>query len=418
MASQSGGRGYGAVLRRPGLRWMYLAHAVSMAGTVAAEVALSILIYQRSGSPLLSALVLVVSFLPWGLGGTVLSSVADRFPARPLLVVCDLTSATAIAAMLIPHVPVGGLLGLLLLTGFVAPLFQGARAASLAHLLPTDVFPIGRSLLRSISQTMVLTGFAVGSIVVAAVGARWLLGADAVSFLASALLIRFGTDYTPASPRGEGTSTVLRESLQGLRYVFGDRTLRDLILLGWAVPAFAATADGLAVAYSAQVGSKSTSAGVLFTGYAAGTVLGEIVLARTSPATRRRLLVPLALLSQLPSIGFLLAPGLPIAAGLLVLVGVGSSFNQGLDPLILAATDPAYRGRMFTIQGSGLMTVQGIGIGVAGAIGTVFAARYVIGAAGVLGAIVVAVLLARVVGTARVSRSRATPLAGRGTPTG
>jgi hypothetical protein len=389
-------QGYGAVLRLPGLRWMYVAHAISMAGTVAAEVALSILVYQRSGSPLLSALVLVVSFLPWGLGGAVLSSVADRFAARRLLVVCDLTSATCIGLMLIPHLPVAALLGLLLLTGFVAPLFQGARAASLAHLLPAPLFPIGRSLLRSISQTMVFTGFAVGSIVVAAVGPTWLLGADAASFVASATLIRFGTAFTPANNRSDSTSSVLADSMLGLRYLIGHPALRRMILLSWAVPAFAATADGLAVAYSAQVGSKSTSAGALFTGYAAGTVVAEILLARTSPATRRRLLVPLAMLSQLPALGFGFAPGLPVASGLLVLVGAGSSFNQGLDPLILAAIDPVYRGRVFTIQGSGLMTVQGIGIGIAGAIGTVAPARYVIAGAGLLGAVVVAALLRRV----------------------
>jgi MFS family permease len=141
-------RGYGAVLRVRGLPAVYVAHAVSMAGTVAAEVALTILVFQRSHSPLLSALVLVVSFLPWGLGGTVLSAIADRFPARRLLVACDLTSAACIGAMLVPHMPVLGLLGLLLLAGLVAPLFQGARAASLAYLLPADLFPIGRSLLR------------------------------------------------------------------------------------------------------------------------------------------------------------------------------------------------------------------------------------------------------------------------------
>jgi hypothetical protein len=285
---------------------------------------------------------------------------------------------------------------LLLLTGFVAPLFQGARAASLAHLLTADLFPVGRSLLRSISQTMVFTGFAVGSLVVAAVGPTWLLGADAASFLASAALLRFGTAFTPANVRSNGTSTVLQESMIGLRYVIGHPSLRRMILLSWTVPAFAATADGLAVAYSAQIGSKATSAGALFTSYAAGTVIAEIVVSRTSPATRRRLLAPLALLSQLPALGFVFAPRLTVAAALLVAVGAGSAFNQGLDPLILTATEPAYRGRVFTIQGSGLMTVQGIGIGIAGAIGTVVSARYVIAGAGLLGVLTVAGLLRRV----------------------
>jgi MFS family permease len=382
------------------MRWMYLAHAISMAGTVAAEVALSILVYQRSGSPLLSALVLVVSFLPWGLGGTVLSALADRFPARPLLVTCDLISGACIAAMLTPRMPVGGLLGLLLLTGLVAPLFQGARAASLAHLLPSDLFPVGRSMLRSISQTMLLTGFAAGSVIVAAVGPTWLLGVDAASFLASATLLRFGTPTTPAAARTDAASagSVVRESLAGLRDILGRPQLRQLLLLSWVVPAFASAPDGLAVAYTAQAGSKPTSAGLLFTGYSAGMIFAEIVVARTTPVTKRRLLVPLAFVAMLPAIGFVAGPPLLGAAALLFLVGTGSAFNQGLDPLVLAATEPDARGRLFTIQSSGLMTVQGVGIAVAGLIGSVAPARYVIAAIGVAGCIAVAVLAARSVG--------------------
>lgn len=394
----TGGRGYGAVLRVPGVRWMFVAHAISMAGTVAAEVALSILVYQRSHSPLLSALVLVVSFLPWGLGGTVLSSIADRFPARRLLVMCDLTSTACVGAMLVPHLPVLALLGLLLLTGLVAPLFQGSRAASLAHVLPAELFAVGRSLLRTISQAMVLTGFAAGSIAVAAVGPRWLIAADAVSFLASAAIIRFATVATPASPRAADAGSVLRGSAEGLRYIFTHATLRRMLLLSWAVPGFSSAADGLAVAYSAQVGSRATSAGALFTGYAAGMLAGEFLVARLAPDTRRRLLIPLVVLSQAPAIGFVAAPGLPIAAGLLVLVGAGSAYNQGLDPLVLAATEPAYRGRLFTVQGSGLMTIQGLGIGLAGAIGTLVPARYVLSGGGIVGLVVVVALALRVTG--------------------
>lgn len=377
---------------------MFLAHAISMAGTVAAEVALSILVYQRSHSALLSALVLVVSFLPWGLGGTVLSSIADRFPARPLLVLCDLTSALCIGAMLLPHMPVLALLGLLLVTGLISPLFQGSRAASLAHLLSADLFPIGRSLLRSISQAMVLTGFAAGSVAVAAVGPRWLLTGDAVSFVASALLIRFGTAYTPASGTTRGAKSVLRESLEGIRYIAENPPLRRMLLLSWTAPGFASAADGLAVAYTAQAGSPATDAGALFTGYAAGMLVSEFVVARTSATTRRRLLVPLVVLTQLPALGFVFGPAVPVAAGLLVLVGCGSAFSQGLDPLILAATDPAYRGRMFTVQSSGLMTIQGLGIGLAGVIGTAAPARFVLSGGAVIGLVAVVLLASRAVG--------------------
>ncbi|WP_405943926.1 MFS transporter [Streptomyces sp. NBC_00932] len=380
--------GMSAVLRVPGMPVVLTAHAVSMAGTLAAEVALSILIFQRTGSAFLSALVLVCSFLPYAVGGTLLSSLADRFPPRRLLVCCDLLSAACIAAMLVPGLPVLALLGLLLVTGFVAPLFQGARAASLSHLLDADLFPVGRSLLRTISQTAVVSGFALGSVLVAAVGPLWLLASDAASFLLSAALIGWGTRATPAAdPDGERTlRTVVRASADGLRHLCGNPPLRRLILLTWAVPGFSAVGDGLAVAYTAQAHAPVSTAGVLFTGYAVGTVLGELLVARLRPETRGRLVLPLVLLSQLPFLVFVFAPALPLAGALLLLSGAGFACNQGIDPLILRESEPALRGRLFTVQTSGLMTVQGVVIAVSGALGSHARPGLVIAAFGALGA--------------------------------
>ncbi|GAB2658938.1 MFS transporter [Kribbella swartbergensis] len=373
------------------MRSIFVAHTVSMLGTIAAQVALSILVFERTGSPLLSALVLVCSFLPFALGGIALSSIADRFPARRVLVVCDLLSALCVAAMLIPDLPVGALLGLLLLTGIIAPVFAGARAAGLAHLLPADLFPIGRSLLRAISQVSVLTGFALGSIAVAAIGATWLLALDVLTFVVSAVVIGVGTPYTPPGQRVRST---VSDSLTGLRYLFTTKRLRTLIVLTWVAPAFSSVPDGLAVAYAVQTGAAAASAGALFTGYAAGTVLGELVAARFTPSARRRLVVPLLIASQVPAIAFLATPSVAAAAVLLAIAGAGYAFNQAIDPMILAVVDPAYRGRLFTVQTSGLMAIQGVSIALAGLIGTFVEPNLTIAFSGILGT-TVTLLIAR-----------------------
>ncbi|HEY3511415.1 MULTISPECIES: MFS transporter [Kribbella] len=375
-------RSYRAVLRVPGMRAVYAAHTVSMLGTVGAQVALSILIFERTGSPLLSALVLVCSFLPYAVSGALFSSMTDRFPARRVLVTCDVLSATCVLAMLLPGMPVGGLLGLLVGLGMIAPIFAGARAASLAYLLPQDLFPVGRSLLRAIGQTAVLTGFALGGIAVAAIGARSLLIVEVLTFGLSAILIGTGT---PATPAGERSRNAVRDSWAGLRLVFGNVKLRNLILLTWVAPAFSSVPDGLAVAYTAQVGTVAAAAGALFTGYAVGGVLGELVVARFTPSVRRRLVVPFLLTSQLPAVAFLTVPPIPVAAVLLAVSGAGYAFNQGVDPLILKAVDPAHRGRLFTIQTSGLMAIQGVSIALGGVVGTFLAPNLTIALAGVLG---------------------------------
>jgi len=110
------------------MRAVLLAHSVSMTGSVVAEVALSVLLYARTGSSLLSAAALALGFLPNVLGGTVLSGLADRFPVRRLLVACDLLSAAVVALMLVPGLPIWALLGLVVLLGTV-PRSSTRRAA-------------------------------------------------------------------------------------------------------------------------------------------------------------------------------------------------------------------------------------------------------------------------------------------------
>jgi MFS family permease len=127
--------GYRAVLAVAEFRAMLAAHVISMLGDVVAAIALAVLVYQQTSSPLLSALTFALGFLPYLLGGTLLSSIADRFPARPALICCNLASAALAALMAIRGMPIPALLALLVALGTVAPVFEGARAASLPDVL-------------------------------------------------------------------------------------------------------------------------------------------------------------------------------------------------------------------------------------------------------------------------------------------
>jgi hypothetical protein len=53
---------------------------------------------------------------------------------------------------------------------------------------------------------------------------------------------------------------------------------------------------------------------------------------------------------------------------LLVLSGLGSAYILGADTLLLRETPEEQRGRVFTISTAGLMTIQGLGFGLAGAV--------------------------------------------------
>ncbi|CAL9327640.1 hypothetical protein SUDANB60_00006 [Streptomyces sp. enrichment culture] len=281
--------GYRTVLQAPGTRAVFAAHAVSTAGKLAAEVALSILVHQRTGSPLLSSLVLVCAFAPHAVGGTALSALADRFPPRRVLAGCDLLAAACVAAMLLPGLPVAALLLLLLGTGFVAPVTQGGPhrepdpAAGRRPVPGRPVAAVDRQPDRR--RHRIRPGQRPGR--------RGRPVPDARR-----------RRREPAGVRRPGRPVHTRDArarpgrppLPGRR----PRGLRQRPAAsagsadrGCSPPTadlgrarVSAVGDGPAVAYTAQAGAPATAAGALFTGYAAGTVLGETAVARLSPVRR------------------------------------------------------------------------------------------------------------------------------------
>ena len=85
------------VLAVPEFRALFLAEILSILALVAVQITLSVLIFDRTGSPLLSSLAFALGFLPHLLGASLLSSVADRFPARRVMVGAQLISGVVMA---------------------------------------------------------------------------------------------------------------------------------------------------------------------------------------------------------------------------------------------------------------------------------------------------------------------------------
>lgn len=100
--------------------------------------------------------------------------------------------------------------------------------------------------------------------------------------------------------------------------------------------------------------------------------------------------MPLALAMLVPLLGFAVSPALPVAASLLVLVGLGACYAQGLDALVLTEMDRAERGHVLAVQSSGLMVLQGLGILGGGALAEVLPPGPVLALAAVCGLILTA----------------------------
>ncbi|MGW7409136.1 MFS transporter [Streptomyces sp. NPDC054833] len=374
--------GYVRVFAVPEFRVVFAAHTLSMLGVIVSEIALSVLVYDLTGSPLMSALAFALGFLPYLVGGTLLSGVADRFPARRVLVVCDLVCAGCVALMALPGADIAVLLALRCGLAVVSPVFAGTRMATLADILGDgDLFVLGRSLLRIVAQSSLLVGYGLGGLLLTVVVPRHALLITVGTFLASAALLRLGTRRRPARAREAGDR-------RGTRQVFADRRVLVLLLLSWVPPMFSVAPEALAAPYADDLGAGSSGLGLLMCALPVGTVAGEVFAgSRLRPVTRERIALPLVCLMLLPYLGYALHPGLPAALLLLLLSGAGSAYTLGLDQWFVRDVPQELRGRAMTVLSAGMMTIQGVGMALAGAAAEFVGVAATVAGAGALGAV-------------------------------
>ncbi|MFD5984204.1 MFS transporter [Streptomyces cyaneofuscatus] len=389
--------GYRAVFAVTEFRAVFAAHLLSLLGVVVSELALTVLVYDLTGSPLLSALTFALGMLPYVIGGTLFAGVADRYPARRVLVVCDLVCAACVAVMLVPATPVAGLLALRCLVAAVAPVFTGTRMAALTDILGDgDLYVLGRSLLRIVSQSAMLIGFGAGGVLLTVLSPRGAITVTVVTFLCSAALLRFGTRDRPAR-LGSGSATLLRESLSGARLVLGDRRVRALLLLFWLPAMFVVAPEALAAPYVAEIGAGPAALGLLLCAMAVGHVGAELFVGSAlRPRTRSRIVLPVAAVGLLPLVVYVVRPGLPLALAALALAGTGAAYVIGLDQWFVDAVPPELRGRAMTLLTAGLMTIQGAGMALAGLAAEFFPVHHVVAGSGIIGTVVALLVVAEV----------------------
>ncbi|MFP5369732.1 MAG: MFS transporter, partial [Actinomycetes bacterium] len=159
---------------------------LSTIGDELARVALTVLVYQRSESPLLAAVTFAIGHLPWLLGGPLLSTLADRLPRHRVLIATDAARAVLVALMAIPGTPLPILLGLLFLVALCAPPFESARSALMADVLDGDRYAVGTSLSGISLQLAQVVGFLAAGGLVAAFNPSVALLVDAGTFAVSA----------------------------------------------------------------------------------------------------------------------------------------------------------------------------------------------------------------------------------------
>lgn len=373
---------YRALFADSEFRALWLAQAISLTGDQLARVAIASMVYKETGSPFVTALVYALTYLPWLIGGPLLSGLADRYPRRTVMVTCQLISAVLVALMAIPGMPLVVLASLLFVVILVESPFLAARASLLVDVLPDDRYILASAVNQLTVQGSQVLGFAVGGALVLLLEPSGALLLDAGSFLLAAALVRFRVSDRPPAGDSADLGGSWERMRTGARVVFGDPRLRGLVLLAW-LATFWVVPEALAAPYGK---GEPAAVGLLLAAQPAGSAIGGLWLSRmVRPSTRLELMGPLAVVSCVPLLFFAATPPLPLAIALLVISGIGTTYNLPANAAFMQALPAQRRGQAFGLVSAGLVAGQGIGITVAGAVAEVVSPGLVITVAGALG---------------------------------
>lgn len=362
------------------------AFGLSNAGAMLNRVAVTALVWNATGSEALAAAAFAISFAPYLGLAQILGAVVDRYAYRTVMVVCDLLRAVLIALLLIPNLPVPLMIVIVFAVASVQPAYNAARTATLAQILTGDRLAVAIAITFSTSQAAQIVGYLAGGLL-SAVDPHTALAVNAVLFAVSGVAILGLVRYRPTVNKREERRHVLSETADGLRLLRDNKVLRTVSIGIWGLFALTAVPEGVAVLWSAHLGSGARTQGLIMAVDAAFAVVATLVFTRfIRPSLRHRLIRPLAFLAPVFLTAALLDP--PLAGVLIVAAGAGVStmLMAPMNATLAQCIPDGWRGRVVAAANSGLQLSQGLaiaGIGLVVQFGV--PVPYVVGAWGLIG---------------------------------
>jgi predicted MFS family arabinose efflux permease len=384
-------------------RALWIAQVLSVAGDQLARVALTLLVFDRTGSSLLAAVTFAASIVPTFVGGVTLSGLADRWPRRRVMIACDLSRALLVAIMALPGVPVAGLIGLLILVTLISAPFTSARAALYPDILAGDRYVVGTAVTLITFQVALVLGFSVGGAVAGFFGTRTSFLVDAVTFTVSAMIIRIWVRARPAAravsrPRaGDQVRPQAGDQagpLAAIRLVFTDPALRLPVMFAW-LAAFYNVPGGVSAPLADSLGGGAVAVGLILASQALGASVGFFAFSRlVAPPRRLRWMGPLAVCACAILLTFVFHPPLPAALAILALSGLFDCYQLAANAAFVRAAPARHRSSAFGVAQGGMSLGQGAAMIAAGAAAQIRSPSDVIAASGAIGALCGLVIVA------------------------
>jgi len=221
---------------------LFLGQTISQLGTQAYSIAMLYWLMERTGSASLMGFLMTASTLPGVFLGPFGGTFADRTSRIRIVLVCDLLAGSGIGVLTLAlwlrpdatQVLIVLIFAVSILLGVIRSFFAPAISAVIPDLVPKGRLAAANSLSQFASQATVTVGQAIGGVLYQHLGAPLLFLVNSISYFiaggASALIPRDERQRSAAPVDVHPFRHFLRETAEGLRWVWAQKGLRDFML--------------------------------------------------------------------------------------------------------------------------------------------------------------------------------------------
>ena len=356
---------------------------VVAAGTVQ-NLALATVVYARTGSTTLAALVMFGPSLAQVVGATTLLSLADSLPPRTVSVVATLIFAGASFLLAVPTLPTAATVGIVLGLGIINSLYAAVRWGLLSEIVATEQYVLGRSLMNMSTGVMQIVGYAFGAGLLTVLPGTDTIFLAGGLFIIAAIITQFCMQVRPARVQRKFSP---RQTWRLNRALLTDPITRNTYLNAWLPNGIIVGLEALFVPYSGH------SAGLLFMSGGIGMLVGDTVMGRFIPERwQRRAIRPLRLLLAVPYLAFAFAPSTAVSCVLVAVAALGFSASLVLQRRITESLPEQSHGHALGLYGAGVLTAQSLGALTAGALAPALQLRWTFAALAAVSLFVTALL--------------------------
>jgi len=350
----------GPLRRSRDLRRLVVGELVSGLGTQLTTVAVPYQVYQLTRSSLDVGLVSLAQLFPLIVGSLLGGSLVDAIDRRRVLMVAQVLMAGCSAGLAV-NADLGTSLWPLFLLPALAAGFAGlddaGRSAIVPNLVRRSEVSAANAIFQALFQFGLVAGPAVGGLLLAGAGVRFVYWMDVASFgvsLLAACLI------SPQPPSAEGTGAAgaaphrpgLRSIVEGLGFVRGRQAIQGAYLIDINAMVFGMPRALFPALAATRFGGGARILGLLYAAPGAGALLGALTTGWVSRIRRQGLAVIVAVIVWGVAITcFGLEHLLPVALASLAVAGWADVISAVFrNTIIQLAVPDALRGRLSGLQ--------------------------------------------------------------------